>query len=152
MLATNASGSHVLRHGYTRDHVLEIRVVLDNGQAVTAGRLKRPIDPDSQDRLPQIARGVVQLLEQHADLLEICRPRTRFNRCGYLLDDIFARSSLDVPRLLVGSEGTLAHCLPKPPSHGAAAGRTVALLPGLRQSRRGTASCAAGLAEQAISL
>ncbi|HEV3444010.1 MAG TPA: FAD-binding oxidoreductase, partial [Gemmataceae bacterium] len=34
MLATNASGSRALLHGYTRDHVLQLRVVLDNGEGV----------------------------------------------------------------------------------------------------------------------
>src|SRR5262245_66187946 len=34
MVATNASGARVLRHGYTRDHVRSIKVVLDNGDVV----------------------------------------------------------------------------------------------------------------------
>src|SRR5262249_39926400 len=37
MLATNASGSRILRHGYTRDHVAGLRLVLDNGDAVSVG-------------------------------------------------------------------------------------------------------------------
>ena len=31
MIANNASGSHALKHGYTRDHVKALRVVLDSG-------------------------------------------------------------------------------------------------------------------------
>src|SRR5262245_26906853 len=38
MLATNASGSRAIRHGYTRDHVESLRVVLDTGEAVAVGR------------------------------------------------------------------------------------------------------------------
>ncbi len=48
------------------------------------------------------------LLEQHADLIRECQPRTRFNRCGYLLHDVLGGERIDLPRLLVGSEGTLA--------------------------------------------
>src|SRR5262249_22568517 len=34
--------------------------------------------------------------------------RTRFNRCGYLVHDVLTPTHLDLPRLLTGSEGTLA--------------------------------------------
>ncbi|MCS7045850.1 MAG: FAD-binding oxidoreductase, partial [Gemmataceae bacterium] len=33
MLATNASGATALKHGYTSDHVVAVRAVLDNGEA-----------------------------------------------------------------------------------------------------------------------
>src|SRR5439155_25339161 len=42
MLATNASGAHALRHGYTRDHVLQLRAVFNNGDAELVGREARP--------------------------------------------------------------------------------------------------------------
>ena len=45
MLATNASGAHALAHGYTRDHVHELRVVLDNGECVSARKQARPSTP-----------------------------------------------------------------------------------------------------------
>lgn len=41
MLATNASGLHVLRHGYTGDHVSRLRVVLDSGDAIDVSRHPR---------------------------------------------------------------------------------------------------------------
>ncbi len=59
---------------------------------------------DSED----IVSSVVTLLEQHAGTIAACRPRTRFNRCGYLLHDVLDAEQLDLARLLVGSEGTLA--------------------------------------------
>src|SRR5262249_50084826 len=40
--------------------------------------------------------------------VQTCRPRTRYNRCGYLLDGVLSTEYIDLPRLLVGSEGTLA--------------------------------------------
>src|SRR5207253_2613583 len=43
-----------------------------------------------------------------ADLIAAERPRTPFNRCGYLLHDVLTADALDYPRLLAGSEGTLA--------------------------------------------
>jgi FAD/FMN-containing dehydrogenase/Fe-S oxidoreductase len=109
MLATNASGSRVLRHGYTRDHVAALRVVLDTGDAVVAGRQPRWPAPEVQPgRLEDIVSSTATLLEANAELIRRCQPRTPFNRCGYLLHDGLATDHVDLSRLLVGSEGTLA--------------------------------------------
>jgi FAD/FMN-containing dehydrogenase/Fe-S oxidoreductase len=125
MLANNASGARALKHGYTRDHVESLRVVLDNGEAATARRLPRtpqigpaghaaprgdgpPDQPAQSARLEDVVASVVTLLERHAELIRACRPRTAFNRCGYLLHDVLDAESVDLARLLVGSEGTLA--------------------------------------------
>jgi FAD/FMN-containing dehydrogenase/Fe-S oxidoreductase len=116
MLATNASGSRAFRHGFTRDHVVRLRVVLDNGDAVDVGRQSRwPATPladgtgsGPSERRDDIVSSVVTLLEQHAETIAACQPRTRFNRCGYLLHDVLDVEALDLARLLVGSEGTLA--------------------------------------------
>jgi FAD/FMN-containing dehydrogenase/Fe-S oxidoreductase len=109
MLATNASGARARKHGYTRDHVASLRVVLDTGEAATAGlHPLRGAGIAQQGRLGQIAFAVGDLVGQSADLIRAHQPRTRFNRCGYLLHDVLAGDHLDLARLLVGSEGTLA--------------------------------------------
>jgi FAD/FMN-containing dehydrogenase/Fe-S oxidoreductase len=109
MLATNASGSRALRHGYTRDHVAALRVVLDTGDAADAGREPVTPPPDAPaGHLQDIVGAAAVLLEQNAELIRTCRPRTAFNRCGYLLHDVLDGDRLDLAKLLVGSEGTLA--------------------------------------------
>jgi Fe-S oxidoreductase/FAD/FMN-containing dehydrogenase len=109
MLATNASGANLLRFGYTRDHVEALRVVLDTGDAVAAGRHpRRPPADRPAGHVEDIIAAVAQLLEQNADLIRTCRPRTAYDRCGYALHDVLSADSLDLARLLVGSEGTLA--------------------------------------------
>jgi FAD/FMN-containing dehydrogenase/Fe-S oxidoreductase len=109
MLATNASGARSLRHGYTRDHVADLRVVFDSGDAVTVSRHSRWPAADAQPgRLEDIVSSVATLLQQNAELIRTCRPRTPFNRCAYGLHDVLADDRLDLARLLVGSEGTLA--------------------------------------------
>ena len=109
MLATNASGARALKHGYTRDHVSAVRLVLDNGDAVSAGResLGPPADA-ANTHWHDIVTAAAVLLEQSATLIAAHGPRTAFNRCGYLLRDVLHNGTLDAPRLLVGSEGTLA--------------------------------------------
>jgi FAD/FMN-containing dehydrogenase/Fe-S oxidoreductase len=109
MLANNASGARALKHGYTRDHVAAIRCILDNGDAVSAGR--EPIEPQANgadNHWHDIVSALGVLLDQNADLIGKHVPRTPFNRCGYLLQGAFDGTHVDLPRLLVGSEGTLA--------------------------------------------
>jgi FAD/FMN-containing dehydrogenase/Fe-S oxidoreductase len=109
MLATNASGANALRHGYTRDHVAELRLVVNTGDCDWVGQVPRRADVVlPTGRFLDIAAQVCALLEDHAEVIQTCRPRTRFDRCGYLLHDVLTPDSLDLARLLVGSEGTLA--------------------------------------------
>src|SRR5437588_4313494 len=106
MLATNASGSRALLHGYTRDHVEQLRVVLDNGDGVSVGTEPRH-DNSRTGRFQILCNQVIDLLDRHADLLPQCQPRTRFNRCGYLLHDVLTQDHLELAKMLIGSEGTL---------------------------------------------
>ncbi len=119
MLATNASGARALRYGYTRDHVVSIQAVLDTGDVVQMAKHPRwpelpqkngasPPRGAGTSHLEDIALALVHLLEENAELIRTHQPRTRFNRCGYLLDDILTTQYLDLARMLVGSEGTLA--------------------------------------------
>jgi FAD/FMN-containing dehydrogenase/Fe-S oxidoreductase len=109
MLATNASGARVLLHGYTRDHVEMLRVVLSDGDTSWMGlESRKPVPEAEPSRLRDICNQVTSLLVRHAELVASCRPRTPFNRCGYLLHDVLTPEYLNLARLLVGSEGTLA--------------------------------------------
>jgi FAD/FMN-containing dehydrogenase/Fe-S oxidoreductase len=109
MLATNASAAHLLRHGYTRDHVQNLRLVFDNGEAACVGREPiPPTDAPIAGRPQIIVRQAAALIESHRELIDRCRPRTPYNRCGYVLHDVMDSGTLNLARLVVGSEGTLA--------------------------------------------
>ncbi|GIW78525.1 MAG: oxidase [Gemmatales bacterium] len=108
MIATNASGARSLRYGYTRDHVAKLRVVWDTGETAEAGREPRHSSDLSSGRLWDITTAVAALIEENSELIRQCQPKTRFNRCGYLLHDVLSRDHVDLARLLTGSEGTLA--------------------------------------------
>jgi FAD/FMN-containing dehydrogenase/Fe-S oxidoreductase len=109
MIATNASGTRLLRHGYTREHVRGMRVVLDTGDAVGVGNHSYAGNGrQTTGHLDDIVVSVSELLHENSALIAACQPRTPFNRCGYLLDDVLTPAGINIARLLVGSEGTLA--------------------------------------------
>jgi FAD/FMN-containing dehydrogenase/Fe-S oxidoreductase len=115
MLATNASGSNIALHGYVSDHVAALDVIWDNGET---GALRRPKShfesPNGKPALEQsgrteeIASAVRQLLLDNAAMIEATGPKTPYNRCGYHLHGVNGPHGLDLARLLIGSEGTLA--------------------------------------------
>ena len=114
MIATNASGGNAYRFGYTRDYVQTLRVVWDNGErgeirnAESGGRSREFRIPNSELRIQEVRSQTAALLAQNRDAIAACRPATRFNRCGYALDDALTPAGLDLAKLIAGSEGTLA--------------------------------------------
>ncbi|MFM8273943.1 MAG: FAD-binding and (Fe-S)-binding domain-containing protein [Gemmata sp.] len=137
MIATNASGGNAAHHGYTRDHVAGLGVVWDSGAADWVGAAPAPArtgsggdgtadagapaaregaagPPPSKagepgtGRRDAITQAVTQLLRTNAERIALTRTRTAFDRCGYQLHGVLTGSGVDLAKLLVGSEGTLA--------------------------------------------
>jgi FAD/FMN-containing dehydrogenase/Fe-S oxidoreductase len=109
MLANNASGARAIKYGTMREHVESLRAVLDNGEAVELSREIVPqIAVETTSHLHDIVTALGFLLEQNRDLIDSVKRRSRFDRLGYQLDGVLKVASLDLPRLLLGSEGTLA--------------------------------------------
>jgi FAD/FMN-containing dehydrogenase/Fe-S oxidoreductase len=112
MIATNASGGNAFAHGYTRDHVAALGVVWDSGEPGVVGRAEAIGPPTPRPDAPRtraIATAVAALLRANAERVALTRPRTPFDRCGYQLHGALgAGGEVDLARLLVGSEGTLA--------------------------------------------
>lgn len=109
MIANNACGARAVKYGYTRDHVISIRAVLDNGDAALVARDPIPQSPShAPSHLDDIMTTLGVLLEQNAGLIATMQPRTPFDRLGYHLEGVLRGETLDLPGLLVGSEGTLA--------------------------------------------
>ncbi len=126
MLAVDAAGSHSIRVGSTRDHVASIETVLANGtvvefrdESLTPAQLEAAFvaetaldtqpaangDPDSTRR--SIVERLAALLVENRDLIARRQPPLIRNAAGYYLRGVLGGSKLSVPRLLVGSEGTL---------------------------------------------
>ena len=110
VVGTNASGPNAFAHGYTREHTHALRVVWDNGETATLTPTRQASEAAAtpQLRTLEIRTQTTAVLSQYADLITRCRPLTPFHRGGYLLTDVLAPAGLDLAKLLVGTEGTLA--------------------------------------------
>lgn len=116
MLSMNRSGSHWLKTGTPRDHVVSLQVVLANGEVI---ELSSALDEgQAQDNRGVLAGSgaavyetkVGRLLDRHEELIEQAKPATKVNQAGYNVFDLqpeAASQRVDLTRLFVGSEGTL---------------------------------------------
>jgi len=113
MLALDAAGSHSLRLGSTRDYVTALEIVLASGESWTSESELLENYYGHDERIPVSKRDIVlqleRLLREHTTLIQAKQPANLpRNRAGYFLRDVLTPTHLNLPRLLVGSEGTLA--------------------------------------------
>lgn len=107
MLAVDAAGSHAVRVGSTRDHVVRIGVVLADGTTFEAGQYAEPMHFNRPGREQEIVTQLAHLIRSNEDLIRQRQPALVRNCSGYHLRTVLEGETLNLPRLLVGSEGTL---------------------------------------------
>lgn len=126
MIAGDAAGARSLRYGTTADAVEWLDVVFANAETARLGLEPWP-DPDFEpvDFKGEITRRIALYLTWHADLIARHTPSSPRNRAGYALRAMARPGGLDLARLIVGSEGTLAmisqarlRTVPIPPATG----------------------------------
>ena len=110
VLALDNSGSNWLRYGSARQHVLSMQIVLAGGESFEAAKHPVTDDPnvDPHPRRREIVKRLAELIEREQAVIRAHQPKSWVNRCGYHLYDVLQDGQLDLARLLVGSEGTLA--------------------------------------------
>ena len=110
VLSLNLSGSHWLKYGEPRDKVISLQVVLSTGEIVDldSSRNVSGIKTQSGQTSRVLAQRLGEVLDRRSDLLERHQPQVQQNQSGYNLFDLKQGNQIDLTRLLVGSEGTLA--------------------------------------------
>ncbi|MDZ4781489.1 MAG: anaerobic glycerol-3-phosphate dehydrogenase subunit C [Planctomycetia bacterium] len=110
VIGVDSGGSHWLRYGSARGRVRELEIVMADGRVLRVGdeplTVGRSQDPQEEKR--EVVNRVADLVARNRELIEQHRPRSLVNRSGYHLWDVFTAEHLNLARLLVGSEGTLA--------------------------------------------
>ncbi len=109
VISVDSGGSHWLKYGSARRHVVSLQVALADGTVLELGRERVPdsLPSDGGNRRNALVGELAGLLEREQSLIESHRPRSLVNRCGYQLGDVLSDGHLDVAKLLAGSEGTL---------------------------------------------
>jgi FAD/FMN-containing dehydrogenase/Fe-S oxidoreductase len=115
-IGNNSTGAHSLKYGKTDAYIEECEVVLADGTVTQFGEieideLRDESNPDADDLLPRIYSEVVRIIDEEADEVERRYPDLKRNVSGYNFDMLMGESesgSVNLARLLAGSEGTLA--------------------------------------------
>ncbi len=109
MVGNNSAGSHSVRYGSTIDHVDALRVVLADVTVAQLAPLAWDADGSAlgSPTAAAIFRGVRSVLDSNRDAIADYPPFWRHSG-GYRLEHAMAGGQLDLAKLVVGSEGTLA--------------------------------------------
>lgn len=109
MIGVDAVGPRALRWGSTGDHVERLRVVFAHGEVAEVGREPWPeFDDEAIDFKDVVVRKLGALARHNVDALARRISRTPRSRTGYALGRATTAPGIDLARLIVGSEGTLA--------------------------------------------
>lgn len=107
MFGNNSCGTHSLIYGSTRHHVLACKGVLSDGSLFDTERL--------YESNPLLEKILKQLKGWANDSLIVAQIEEAFpdktlrrRSCGYAIDEAIEDGKIDLCKLLVGSEGTLA--------------------------------------------
>ncbi len=103
MVANNSSGIRRPKYGSTIDFVEELRVVVPGRRAERAAPMTVEQALSGEER----TRRTASLVLENASAIARETPRVTKNSSGYRLERAIHDGMLDLPKLFVGSEGTL---------------------------------------------
>ncbi|QGJ69230.1 Anaerobic glycerol-3-phosphate dehydrogenase subunit C [Planctomycetales bacterium 10988] len=109
VISLDAAGSHSLKYGTARDYVESMQVVLSDGQIIELKRGPQEGLRSGEESIPQrLAYALREEFKKYERPLRRYKTKVQFNRSGYAVWESQTEESVDLCRLLVGSEGTLA--------------------------------------------
>src|SRR5690606_13796492 len=111
VVGNNASGSHSILYGMTKDHVLAAHTFLADGtelhfRALTPDEVAAKAAQDTREG--RLYRDLLGLRERYGAAIARDFPRHWRRATGYSLPELLVEDGFNPARLLVSSEGTLA--------------------------------------------
>ena len=109
-IGNNSCGSHSVVYGKTGDHVLELNVVLADGAEarfsnLSQSQLETKLSGNGLES--QLYRGIPEIAREYSDEIAARYPNIMRRVSGYNLDQFLNGGSVNLSRMMVGSEGTL---------------------------------------------
>jgi len=103
MVANNSAGVRTMKYGSTIDFVQSIRAVVPGEMPAEV----RPVPLELALSSDARTRRIASLIVEHEKDIRQDQPRVTKNSSGYRLEKVVRGGTLDLPKLFVGSEGTL---------------------------------------------
>ena len=110
MVANNSGGEKSLRYGKTENFVQELKVVLADGNEYSLGPIAKAELDRKMTKLDfegYVYRETFSLIEKNFEKLMRAKPDVSKNSAGYNLWSVWDRTTFDLSKLFVGSQGTL---------------------------------------------
>lgn len=112
MIGNDSAGMRSVVYGTTADQILSLRCILANGETVEL----RPLEREEAERRARendnaeatLLRGALEIGERHREEIQRRFPEMIRRVSGYGLDALVDEETVDLTRLVCGSEGTLA--------------------------------------------
>ncbi|MEK7138355.1 MAG: FAD-binding oxidoreductase [Patescibacteria group bacterium] len=110
IVSNNSAGEKSLSYGEAKDFVMELKMVLSDGNEYTF----KPLSEDdlkkklkSKGLEGKIYKGLWALIKKNEKLIKSVEPKVSKNSSGYFLWNVWNGHTFDITKLLVGSQGTL---------------------------------------------
>jgi FAD/FMN-containing dehydrogenase/Fe-S oxidoreductase len=108
MMANNSAGARSVLYGKTIDHVLEQTVVLADGSIAEFREIPRHAVPKGDANMEtRCYQTVLRLAAEHADEIDRRYPKVLRRVGGYNLNEFVDSPTVNLAKMMVGSEGTL---------------------------------------------
>ncbi len=111
IVANNSGGEKNPAYGKTENYIMELKVVLSDGNEYTVKPLnKKELDEKmaQKDFEGDVYRRMFKLVSENETLLKKAKPKVSKNSAGYYLWNVWDEEIFDLTKLIVGSQGTLA--------------------------------------------
>lgn len=112
MVANNSGGEKTLTYGKTEQYVRRLKMVCSDGNEYEFKPLALS-ELEEKKKLSgfegELYRKMFELIDSHYDEIKAAKPIVSKNSCGYYLWNVYdkERGVLDLPKMIVGSQGTL---------------------------------------------
>jgi FAD/FMN-containing dehydrogenase len=110
MVSNNSGGEKTLAYGKTEKYVSALKVVLGDGEEYSVAPLtKAELDLKMKQKGFEgtLYKKIFKLIKDNAKAIAQAKPDVSKNSAGYYLWNVWDGETFDLPKLVVGSQGTL---------------------------------------------